>query len=87
MWGLPIGLCVGWFAYYCNVRFASYVTSRPGRHGGAVVLLVLGKYILILGTLTALAFGSIAAMLYGAAGIFAAMVGFAIYKSRKSMTE
>ena len=83
MWGLPIGLALGGFMYYVNRLFAGFITAHSKHHLIYVVILVLLKYLIILGVLVGLAFADITAMLYGAGGLFASLVGLAIYGSRR----
>ena len=83
MWGFPVGMILGLLIYLSNVRFAAYITTKGGRHGGYTALFTVSLFGVVLAAFLGLAAAGAAVALYGAGGTVAALIGAAIVKSLK----
>ena len=81
MWGALIGMAYGTAAYYINVLFAAHITSKSGKTGKYVFVLVMIKYIALLGILIGLAFIALDVMIWAAGGCLVTMIACAVIKS------
>lgn len=81
MWGVLIGIAYGIGAYFVNVLFAGAITAKTGKVGKYVFVLVIVKYVALLGILIGMAFVGMDVMLWTAGGFVVTIIGCAVCKS------
>lgn len=81
MWGIPIGILMGFLTYWGNVRFAAYITGRSSGVKGYAALYAVMMFLATLGVFFGLAFAGTDVLLSAGSAMGLSLVCIAVTRA------